>query len=112
MTLTILLLPQLLDDDIERIIIINNGDILVLRDLTEMYNYNMDNKIYLGVVDQMIGAYGLISKKNLNVYINTGSYLIDVKKVKKENMYEKYLIHRDKYYNNIIKIFIFNFIFN
>ena len=97
-----LLLPQLLDDDIERIIIIDNGDILVLRDLTEMYNYNMDNKIYLGVVDQMIGAYGLISKKNLNVYINTGSYLIDVKKVKKENMYEKYLIHRDKYYNSVI----------
>ena len=97
-----LLLPQLLEDDIERIIIIDNGDILVLRDLTEMYNYNMKNKIYLGVIDQMLGKYGLISKKNLNIYINTGSYLIDVKKVKKENMFEKYLIHRDEYYNSVI----------
>ena len=49
-----LLLPQLLEDDIEWIIIIDNGNILVLRDLTEMYNYNMNNKIYMGIFNIML----------------------------------------------------------
>ena len=41
-----LLLPQLLDDTVKRLIIIDNGDVLVLRDLKIMYNWNMENYIY------------------------------------------------------------------
>ena len=33
--------------------------------------------------------YGPFSKKILDIYINTGSYLVDVKKVKSEKIYEK-----------------------
>ena len=43
-----LLLPQLLPNDIDRIIIFDTGDLIVLRDLTEMYNWNMSNYLYLG----------------------------------------------------------------
>ena len=43
-----LLLPQLLDDTVKRLIIIDNGDVLVLRDLKIMYNWNMENNIYMG----------------------------------------------------------------
>ena len=35
-------LPILLPDDVERLIIFDAGDLLVLRDLTDLYNYNMN----------------------------------------------------------------------
>ena len=92
-----LILPQLVSDDVKRLIIFDTGDLLVLRDLSEMYNWNMGNNIYMGVPDQGIGKYGIFSKKALNVYINVGSYLIDVKKVKLNNMYNKFKKYRHLY---------------
>ena len=92
-----LLLPQLVVDDVRRLIIIDNGDALVLRDLSEMYNWKMGNNIYMGVPDQGIGKFGLYSNKSLNIYINGGNYLIDVKKVKEKNMYEKFRDYKNLY---------------
>jgi hypothetical protein len=92
-----LLLPQLVVDDVERLIIIDNGDAIVLRDLSEMYNWNMGNNIYMGVPDQGIGKFGIYSNKSLCVYINGGNYLIDVKKVKEKNMYEKFRKYKNLY---------------
>jgi hypothetical protein len=92
-----LLLPQLLVDDVERLIMIDNGDAIVLRDLSEMYNWNMGNNIYMGVPDQGIGKFGIYSNKSLCVYINGGNYLIDVKKVKEKNMYEKFRKYKNLY---------------
>jgi hypothetical protein len=90
-------LPQLLVDDVERLIMIDNGDAIVLRDLSEMYNWNMGNNIYMGVPDQGIGKFGIYSNKSLCVYINGGNYLIDVKKVKEKNMYEKFRKYKNLY---------------
>ena len=92
-----LLLPQLVVDDVRRLIMIDNGDLLVLRDLSEMYNWNMGNNIYMGVPDQGIGKFGIYSNKSLNIYINGGNYLIDVKKVKEKNMYEKFRNYKNLY---------------
>jgi len=41
-----LLLPQLTDNSVKKLIILDNGDLLALRDLTIMYNWNMKNNIY------------------------------------------------------------------
>ena len=84
-----LLLPQLVEDDVKRLILIDNGDVLVLRDLSVMYNWDMKNNIYMGSPDTGIGVFGKISKKILKVYINVGHYLIDIKKVKEKNIYTK-----------------------
>ena len=92
-----LILPELLPDDVERIIILDLGDTLVLRDLSEMYNWNMEDKIYYGVFDDGIMKYGSFSKKVLDIYINTGSYLVDVKKVKSEKIYEKIVENKNIY---------------
>ena len=64
-----ILLPHILPDDIHRIIIFDTGDLLVLRDLKEMYNWNMGNYLYLGAPDPCIGKKALISKKPFDVYI-------------------------------------------
>ena len=96
-----LLLPELLPDDIERLIIFDTGDLLVLRDLTKMYNWNMNDYLYLGIPGGNVGKTALISKKKYKKYINTGSILINVKKVKINNIYKKCVKHKDQYSNEI-----------
>ena len=92
-----LLLPQLTDDSVNKLIIIDNGDALALRDLSIMYNWNMGNNIYMGAPDPTAGMFGKISNKTLDIYINGGNYLIDVKKVKKMNMYNLFLKYKNTY---------------
>ena len=75
---------------------------MILRDLTEMYNWEMGDYLYLGAPDPCIGKMALISKKPFDVYINIGHFLLNVKKIKEENMYEKYLKFKNAYNNNII----------
>ena len=92
-----LIIPELLPNDIERIIILDLGDVLVLRDLSEMYNWNMEDKIYYGVLGDGVTKYGLFSKKELDIYVNTGSLLVDVKKAKSEKIYEKIVENKNLY---------------
>ena len=93
-----LLLPQLLPNDIEKLIVFDTGDLLVLRDLKEMYNWNMKKYLYLGVPGLCVGKYAKITKKKFDVYINTGSFLINVKMIKYYNIYKEF-----KKYKNIYK---------
>jgi len=92
-----LLLPELLEDSIERLIIFDTGDLLVLRDLHFMYNLNMGEYLYLGIPGGKIGKYGKVSKTKYKRYINTGSMLVNVKKVKKEKIYNKFMKYKNKY---------------
>ena len=92
-----LLLPELLADDIDRLIIFDTGDLLVLRDLYKMYNWNIDDYLYLGIPGKKVGHYALITKKKFEVYINTGSMLVNVKKIKSEKIYEKCVKNKDAY---------------
>ena len=96
-----LLLPELLPDDIERLIVFYTGDLLVLRDLTKMYNWNMGDYLYLGIPGGKVGKKALITKKKYKKYINTGSILINVKKVKISNIYKECVKHKDQYYNHV-----------
>ena len=95
------LLPHLLPDDIERIIVFDTGDLLVLRDLTEMYRWDMKNYMYMGSPDSLIGHKALISQKPFKIYINNGNFLLNVKKIKSENMYNKYLKYKNIYTDKI-----------
>ena len=47
-------LPMLLSNDIERLIIFDEGDLLVLRYLAELYNYNMEDYWVLGTPETSI----------------------------------------------------------
>ena len=96
-----LVLPILLPSDVERIIILDTGDLIALRDLSEMYNWDMKNKTLCGVVDPCVMNYGSISKKTLNIYINGGNYLIDVQKFKNDNIYEKSVENRNIYKTSV-----------
>jgi hypothetical protein len=92
-----LLLPQLLPDNINRLIIFDTGDLLVLRDLSGMYNLDIKNYLFLGIPGKKVGYYALISKKKYKVYINTGSMLVNVKMYKSENIYKKCVRNKNTY---------------
>jgi lipopolysaccharide biosynthesis glycosyltransferase len=96
-----LLLPELLEDNFEKLIIFDTGDLLVLRDLNTMYNLNMNDYLYLGIPGGKIGKYAKISKKKYKRYINTGSMLVNIKKVKKEKIYEKCVKYKKEYNDSI-----------
>ena len=98
-----ILLPELFPDNIERLIMFDVGDLLILRDLSEMYNWDMKNKIYCVIIDPQLGRYGAISKKQMDVYINVGNYLIDVKRVKNEKIYEKMVENKNAYYSHLFE---------
>ena len=97
-----LLLPELLSNDIKKLIIFDTGDVVVLRDLSEMYNWVMNDKLYLGVPEIDVGKYGYISKKNLDIYINSGSYLINITEVKRQKIYNKCIENKNVYRNRIV----------
>ena len=50
-----LLLPQLLPDDIDRLLIFDTGDLLVIKDLSPAYNWDMKGCLYAGVPGFGIG---------------------------------------------------------
>lgn len=85
-------LPMLLANDIERLIIFDAGDLLVLRDLTELYNYNMGDYWVLGNPEPIIINQFMKVKYNLTKYINIGAILLNIQKFKTNNFWQ-YFIH-------------------
>lgn len=98
---SVMLLPQLLPDDVTKLLIFDTGDLIVLRDLTEQYNWDMKDNMYVGVPGQKIGQKSLVTKQIYKNYINIGSFLVNVTKVKNENMYEKFVKYKDYYHSRI-----------
>ena len=88
-------LPKLLPDDIERLIIFDAGDLLVLRDLTKLYNFNMNNYWVLGTPEPSIIDSYMKTKYNLTKFVNIGSILLDIKKYKKINFWLKFSSNRN-----------------
>ena len=94
-----LLLPELLPDDIQRLFVLDTGDLLVINDLSEAYNWDLNGCLYAGVPAGNVGSLAKITNKIFDIYISIGTFLIDVKKVKEEKMYEKFVNHK-KYYRS------------
>ena len=85
-------LPELLPDNIERLLIFDAGDVLILRDLTELYNYDMKGFWVLGAPEPD----GIINNIHYNItkYLNIGSLLLNVKKLKKYKFWNQYTKNR------------------
>ena len=88
-------LPMLLSDDIERIIIFDAGDLLVLRDLTEVYNYDMNKFWVLGTPEPTIIDSFMNNKYNISKYVNIGSILINVKEFKLNHLWKKFVKNKN-----------------
>ena len=87
-------LPELLSNEIERLIIFDAGDLLVFRDLTELYNYDMGDYWILGTPEPTIIDSFIKIKYNMTKYINIGSILLDVNKFKSNKIWLNYIEKR------------------
>ena len=87
-------LPELLPDDVERIIIFDAGDVLILRDLTELYNYNMD-KYWALAPPEPLGIYQYVKRVNIYKYLNIGSILLKVNEFKIHHFWDLYTKNRN-----------------
>jgi len=76
-----LILPIIVDT--ERIIYLD-GDTLSLKDLTEMYNSNLDNNYVLGFLGLASGGLDYYGIK-ANNWINAGVLLLNLKKIREDN---------------------------
>ena len=82
-------LPELLPDNIERLLLFDAGDVLIFRDLTELYNYDMKEFWVLGAPEPN-GIFLNNNKYNITKYLNIGSLLLNVKKLKKYKFWNFY----------------------
>ena len=86
-------LPQLLPDNVQKLLLFDAGDVLIFRDLTELYNYDMKEFWVLGTPEpSQIYPH---KEYNITKYLNIGSLLFNVKELKKNNFWEVYTKNRN-----------------
>lgn len=81
-----------------------DGDIIVKKDLAELYNFDIGNN-YVGAVKEAGGMsrtqYNLFIKKNV-FYFNSGVMLMNLKKMRDDNISEKLIDYRINGYNELM----------
>ena len=71
-----------------------DSDIIVLDDLTELYNTSIDNYYIAGVKDIGAVVYNLKNKNKLCMnYFNTGVMLLNLKKIREENFFDNVILN-------------------
>lgn len=86
-------LPQLLPDEVDKILLFDAGDVIIFKDLTELYNYDMRNYWVLGLPEPI--GIELIKKYNSKKYLNIGALIINVTEFKMNNIWDKYTKNRN-----------------
>ena len=74
----------------EKKILFLDGDTLIYKDLNNIYNYNIDGKFYVGMLEYSDFNATYFEKKFKN-FINTGVILCNLEELRKGNIYEKYV---------------------
>ena len=89
----------LLDENIDKVLALDSGDILIEKDLFELYNTPLDNYLVMGVPDPYAlcyaRGYSFLLKED---YINGGVVLYNLKKWRELNTYQD-IINFYKYFN-------------
>ena len=87
-------LPELLPNNVHRLILFDGGDVIVLRDLSQLYNYDMKSNWVLGPPEQS-GIWSLNKFYKKKKYVNIGSILLNVEELKKNKFWDKYTRNRN-----------------
>ena len=90
-----LMTPELINDT-DRILVMDSGDLFIEKDLYELYNYPLDDKLIKGVVDpytKCFPEYFFFKKEN---YFNGGVLLFNSKKWREMGIYKDLV----KFYNS------------
>jgi lipopolysaccharide biosynthesis glycosyltransferase len=94
-----LLGPVLVDEKIDRIIALDAGDLLIQKDLLELYNYPLDDYLVRGSIDALAPCFPFWNTFFLKEgYLNAGVYLYNLKKWREMDIYND-IIKFYKYLN-------------
>ena len=89
----------LVDENIDRIIALDAGDLLIQKDLLEFYNYPLDNYLVRGAIDPLAPCF---SSGNIfflkEGYLNAGVFLYNLKKWREMDIYND-ILKFYKYFN-------------
>ena len=84
---TRILLPQIVNNT-NRILILDSGDIIAQKDLSELYFFDMEDNYFVFSLECSAGSFNkyYIFSRN-NFYPNAGICLVNVRKFRKDNLY-------------------------
>ena len=90
-------LPDLLKD-VKKIIYLDT-DTLIYKDLSKLYNYNIEGKYFIGMLE--FKGKKFIKRYKINNFINTGVMLCNLEEIKKGNIANKIINYIKKNNNNL-----------
>ena len=96
---TRVLIPEIVNNT-NRIIIMDSGDILAQKDLSELYFFNIENNYFVFSLEDIAGKndkYYIFSRNNF--YPNSGICLVNVRQFRKDNLYKNAFFAAIAYYN-------------
>ena len=84
------LLPQIVNNT-NKILILDSGDILAYKDLSEIYFFDLEDNYFGMILESDAGnIYNTFDKLfGNNFYSNSGVCLVNIRKFRKDNLYEK-----------------------
>ena len=95
-----LLGPVLVDEKIDRIIALDAGDLLIQKDLLELYNYPLDDYLVRGSIDALAPCFPFWNTFFIKEgYLNAGVYLYNLKKWREMDIYNDII----KFYKYVFK---------
>jgi lipopolysaccharide biosynthesis glycosyltransferase len=87
-----ILSPQIINNT-NKILILDSGDILCQKDLSEIYFYDIKNNYFGWILENCAGNYLKWKNKDNfmsnNYYINTGVFLVNIPLFRKDELYKK-----------------------
>ena len=92
-------LPELLPN--EHKILYLDVDTLIYKDLTKIYNYNITDKYFVGMLEYKYFGYAKYFPEKFKNYINTGVLLCNLDELRKGNISQKFMQFHEKFKKQI-----------
>ena len=85
-----ILIPQIVNNT-NKIIILDSGDILCQKDLSEIYFYDIGNNYFGWIIDSCAGNINITEDKFMTNYFhpNTGVVIVNIRLFRKDELYKK-----------------------
>lgn len=97
-----ILIPEIVNNT-NKILILDSGDILCQKDLSEIYFYDLEDNYFGWILDRCAGNYHIIEDKFMtnNFHPNTGVLLVNIPLFREHKLYKK-AVFMSRSYNSFI----------
>ena len=87
----------------KKILVLDSGDILCQKDLSEIYFYNIEDNYFGWILELGAGNYLKFTNKleTNNFYLNSGVFLVNIRLFRKDELYKKAVFVSKSYHNFI-----------